>query len=241
MSEETKDKLAKPIGSLFAAKKVGVAAKVEAAKKAYNPTEMKNRIIILADDSGSMAGDDISNAKKGISEFLKTVNPTDTSIGIYGFNHNRRWPLSCDMASLDILKEQLQATEITPLYHTLDEIIEREDLTRVVVFSDGQPTDYSHLHHYDYDRDEDETYTGGTINPGILQILNKYKAKGIPVDTVYIGAGENEHLEFIAKYTDGLYIVFKETGNFAKAFKYLTPAFRHMLTDGNFRKEIGAK
>lgn len=240
MSDEIEKKeekgLAIKTSSPFAVKKVGIAAKAAEAAKAFNPAERENRIIVLADDSGSMSGTPIENAKKAISEFLKTCNPINTAVGIYSFA--KTWGLTCDFISLDVLKESLNATESTPLYSTLSKIITKENLTRAVVFSDGAPTDHDYRFptENDLEEEEEEDSTASKAGP----IIQSYIDKKIPIDTVYIGNGENDILKDIAEWTGGIYLHFKDSGTFGKAFKFLAPAYRGLLKDPNFRKEIGS-
>lgn len=229
------DKIVKPDQSLakrtslFAAKKVGIQKHLEQHKEvALDPREMENRIGIIGDDSGSMGGQKLIDAKKGISSFLKACGQ-GTSVALYCFHKARRWGLTADLFILDQLKDSIEADQSTPLFTTMEAMLEKENLTRAVIFSDGEATD------------------GSMDSITSRNIVEQYKARGIMVDCVFIYNArdgvevDNRNLQMIAEMTGGLYIKFKDSELFAQNFKYLTPAFRAYLTDGNFRKQIGAE
>lgn len=228
----TTNKLAK--GSLFGAKKSALASRIEDAKATQDPLKVENKIFLLVDDSGSMSGQKLNDAKKAVSEFLRTCNPQNTSVGLYSFAATN-YPLSCDFILLDILKDKLQADYGTPLYNTLGNIINGNQVdgspsfNRVVALSDGSPTDWD-----GYDSDGPESTPG--------PIINSYIVAKIPIDTVYIGLEDTDHgaitLKRIAEWTGGIFLHFKDSGTFAKSFKFLAPAFRAMLTDGKFKEQI---
>src|SRR6185369_83814 len=94
--EKTGDKIAVR-RSLFAGKKVGIAAKVEAAKATFDPSKMEHRIGIIFDDSGSMDGvttpgfkstiqvssrSKIEDAKEGVKEFFKACDLSKTACSL---------------------------------------------------------------------------------------------------------------------------------------------------------------
>lgn len=223
--------LTKP-SSPFAAKKSKLQLAAEAAKASLNPQDCKEKIFLLVDDSGSMGQEGIKNAKQAVSEFLRVCNPLDTAVGLYSFAP-KHYDLTCDFPLLDVLKESLSPDFGTPLFRTLDSIFEQQKgqnkgFTRIVTLSDGAP-DYS-----DFD--------GKPKNEVAGPIISKFIANSIIIDTVYIGCSETDEgarvMEKIAKQTGGIFLHFKEGGTFAAAFKFLAPAFRAMLTDGNFKEKI---
>jgi Mg-chelatase subunit ChlD len=225
--EATGNKLAKR-SAIFAGKKVGLAAKVAEAGQNSNPLEMTNRIGLVFDDSGSMGGEPLAKAKEAVDAFIKSCNPFDTSLALYLFGpdaSNR--PLTTDLVILNMYVQGLDAPNGTPLYGTLDKLINKEPVTRAVVFSDGSPTD----EHKESD--------------GAKRILEQYKAKGVVADTVFIGHATDSYgaseLQWIAEYTGGVFLQFKDAATFAKNFKYLAPKFRAMLSDKSFVDEITKK
>jgi hypothetical protein len=45
-------------------------------------------------------------------------------------------------------------------------------------------------------------------------------------------------MQELAELTGGVYLHFTDVSVMAKSFKYLTPAYRAMLTSGDFRKKL---
>lgn len=202
----------------FAIKKVGLAAKLEGAQSALMldvPT-MTNRIGIIFDDSGSMAGKEINDAHDGIDAFVKNCNSADTALALYPLNMPSK-SLTLDFADIALYGKNIPATGGTPLYSKLLQLINMEPITRAIAFSDGGPTD----------QEEDS--------------IPAYIKKKIPIDTVYLGSSENDPgavvMKSIAERTGGIFLHFTDTSVFAKAFKYLTPAYRAMLTSGTIDKK----
>ena len=101
--------------------------------------------------------------------------------------------------------------------------------------SDGSPTDW----YANYD-DESDSFGVGKED----SVLKKYIEQKIPVDCVHIGdatSGE-AFLKKIAEATNGIFLKFSDTSAFSKAFGYLAPGFRAMLTSGQVdARELGAK
>lgn len=226
--EATGNKLAKKT-SLFAGKKVGLAAKVEEARKNIPPpNEMANRIGLVFDDSGSMCGEPLAKAKEAVDAFIKSCNPFDTAVALYllGADQNNRG-LTNDLVILNMYVQGLDCPNGTPLFGSMDKLINKEPITRAVVFSDGSPTD------------------GGKEYPQSKAVLDQYKQKGIIADTVFIGHPTDTHsietMKWIAEYTGGIFLLFKDASTFAKNFKYLAPKFRAMLSDKSFVEEITKK
>lgn len=226
--------LTKP-SSPFAAKKSKLQLAAEAAKASLNPQDCKEKIFLLVDDSGSMGQKGIKNAKQAVSEFLRVCNPLDTAVGLYSFAP-KHYDLTCDFPLLDVLKESLSPDFGTPLFRTLDSIFEQQKgaergFTRVVALSDGSP-----------DYDDVDRVSIDALPESAGPIISKFIANSIILDTVYIGCSETDEgarvMEKIAKQTGGIFLHFKEGGTFAAAFKFLAPAFRAMLTDGNFKEKI---
>ena len=113
--------------------------------------------------------------------------------------------------------------------------LEKVPMTRGIIVSDGEATDWR-----DRDYEDDDTPHDPQAKNDILAL---YKKAAIPIDCVHIGdssSGE-ELLRRIAKETGGLYIKFSDVNAFSKGFSYLTPGYRAMLTDGSVSaSELGA-
>jgi Mg-chelatase subunit ChlD len=115
-------------------------------------------------------------------------------------------------------------------------LADNPDVTRCVIFSDGEATDGTlYLEGQPKGYNLDRSY-----------VVEKFVGKEIKVDTVFITDNfskdrDHEVLKEIARRTGGEYLKFSDSGTFAKAFKYLAPAFRGYLADPNFKKQIGAE
>lgn len=186
-----------------------------------DPSKMTDRIGIVFDDSGSMSGR-ITEAHQGVEEFLRNCKPAVTAVTIYPMC-SEAMPLTADLIKLANQVKTIQATGGTPLLRTLDKMIQRESLTRAIVFSDGQPDD-----------------------PNYYTVAQSCKDKKIPVDTVFIGGGSdfytNRAIQFmqnLAKATDGIFMHFDPAKmNFRTAFKYLSPGYYGMLSDKSVVSDI---
>jgi len=187
-----------------------------------------NRIGLMPDCSGSMHGEKEQHLRSACEEFIRSCDFSNTSVAIRTFGlegAELRGPLSRSSVILNTLTNQLRATGGTPMLACLRDSIENLSMTRGLVISDGSATDWIAVQH-----------------PYNNEVVEKYKAAGIPVDCVHIGdstSGEGL-LKFLAEATGGLFIKFKNTGNFAQAFKYLAPAYRAMLGDGKVLLTFGA-
>lgn len=179
-----------------------------------SPQEMEHRIGIVFDDSGSMSSR-IAQAHLAVEEFLRSCEKDKTAVAVYPMN-DKALQLSSNLPALAILVSKIQATGSTPLLATLKDMLRKENLTRAIVFSDGQPDNES----------------------GVDTI----KDFGKPVDTIYIGR-ENPYAEDfmrkLAETTGGIYLKFDPNSpNFRNSFKYLSPGLRYMLTDKAFVESI---
>lgn len=205
--------------------KVGLAAKKQEARAldptapvSINPAEMPDRIGIVFDDSGSMAGSAISDAHAGIEEFLRSCKPQTTAIAVYPMNAPA-YRLNNNLPNTAMLVKTIRATGGTPALDTLKRMINCENLTRAIMFSDGGYSDY--------------------IFEGVVAIC---KEKSIPVDTVFIGPDDSAQMQRLSEATGGIYLHFDGTkSNFRTAFKYLSPGFRAMLMDKSFADKIQGK
>lgn len=201
-----------------------------------NTANAKERIIIVADDSGSMDGLPMQQQKKAIAAFLGVCNPTDTAVGITPMNRER---INLTLNHPMILAKTSGWPDHdgggTPTFKTLETALEQKP-TRVVLVSDGQPTDgAAKQKNYRSWGPEEDSIPGAEINP----TLTKYKTTGVKIDTVFIGSESDSsgqaEMRAIAELTGGIYIFFKEGESFAKQFKYLAPAYYAMLTAGTIK------
>src|SRR5205807_8665472 len=71
----------------------GLKSKLQTAQQSGttldNVANAKERIIIVADDSGSMDGLPMQQQKKAIAAFLGVCNPLDTAVGVTPMNRER--------------------------------------------------------------------------------------------------------------------------------------------------------
>jgi hypothetical protein len=233
--------------------KFGLAAKKEAAKKAaenqlattqaskaleLQPKDMANRIGIIFDDSGSMMGQAIKDAQQGVEEFLRNCEKDNTAVAVYGMGDEDSFnspfasggsktslSLTTNLPAVAIWCKGLTASWGTPTLKRLKAMFQAENVTRVIIFSDGRP-----------DRMPD---------------VNDWKwitGQGIAIDTVYIpvsGRADKEASYFmkqLAERTGGIYLCFERgKSNFAQAFKYLAPTLRHLLADRSFVDKLEGK
>lgn len=208
-----------PVG--LAARKAAAAA-IEPAREAVTiePDKMPDRIGIVFDDSGSMYGT-IEDAHLAVEEFLRSCKPATTAVAIWPMNVSYL-KMCTDLPQLAIQVKNIQATGGTSILGTLDKMRQCENLTRAIVFSDGEDSDYN--------------FEG---------IISGYQTAKIPVDTVYIGP-ESERairlLKRIAEATGGIFLHFDpKKSNFRESFKYLAPGYRAMLADKSFADKIQGK
>lgn len=198
-----------------------VQQKLEQASKEINsidPTKAEHRIGIVFDDSGSMSGDPIKKAKQAVQGFCQTCNPNNTAITVYPLNAQPK-PLTNNFALVNMFVNALRDSGGTPLYSRVMLCIVDEPVTRMVVFSDGEP-DY-------YERDNKR-----------LACIALCQEKKIKVDTVFIGSGKNEFLIELAEKTGGIYMHFTDMSVFAKNMKYLAPTFYAMLGDPSVKDKV---
>lgn len=239
--------------------KVGFSAKVDTARKQgnlatelFDCTKYPNRIVLCIDDSGSMSssmepvpGNSVerfaepkdtrmSTCRKACEEFLNVCDSRDTALGMYTISTGREYPLTNLYIPLLGYIRELSATGGTPTIQTLDKIITKEKVSRVVLVSDGESGAMSIPNRWEVDPPNNKKH----LTEIACQTLDKYKSFNIPIDTVYIGtqgdSGEAE-MKTIAEYTNGLYMFFKSGESFRSKFKYLAPAFRGMLVSGEVK------
>lgn len=188
------------------------------------PAVAKNRIRIVFDDSGSMAGQKLVDAQIGCEEFLRACKLNETAVAVHPMNGKAR-DLTADLPKLAVSIHGIKTAGSTPMFQALTKAQYAEPkATRFIVFSDGAPTDSGKER----------------------RIQTAIKAE-TPIDTVLIWDGaagverssEYTLLKEIADRTGGIFLVFDRTKvNFQDAFKYLSPGLRLALSDGKFRADL---
>lgn len=184
----------------------------------------KDRIAIIADDSGSMGVEKMQDAKDGMIEFMRNCVPIEVACAIYPLNDSQI-SLSTNLPQLSIKIADFRSTGGTPLFETLKKAQREKSITRYIIFSDGEPNSENNKE----------------------SCLNEAIERKTPIDTVLIADdGWTEEslkqyrayllLKEIADRTGGYFLVFQRGKvNFKTAFKYLSPGLRLMLTDDNTR------
>lgn len=195
-------------------------------------SKAKDRIIIVADDSGSMGIQGMQQLKKAIEGFLSVCSPVDTAVGVTWLNAPSLNLTLIHQLILSMIAP-IEATGGTPIFEKLQATLEQSP-TRVVLVSDGSPTDG---HYTQEENDLDDFYRNNASRARTT--IKSYQAKQLKIDAVYIGNERNEvaikEMCSIAEATGGIFIFFKEGESFAKSFKYLAPAYYAMLTSGEIK------
>lgn len=233
--------------ALAAARKAAMEPKKDAMIKFIDPAEARERLRIVADDSGSMSGE-VQNVKDGIVELLRNSTPNQTAVAVHllckADSDNPMSKLESDLPKLGGL---VQSTKFgmggTPLFRRMKETLEATPFcTRLVVFTDGSPTD-SILEWKPYQPDE-QFALAFPHEPDAIAIVNIAKSKEVPIDTIFFGSEEYNTdavklLKYLASETGGYFMVFDpQKVSFKKAFKYLSAGNRLMLASESVRKEI---
>jgi Mg-chelatase subunit ChlD len=219
--------------------------KPDALVKWISPAEARNRDRIIFDDSGSMSSE-IENAKTGTIEYLRNCPPNQSAVAVHFLNTQDE-----ELASLnsDLMQvaERLKAKHLktggTPLFTTITKAMDLTPfLTRMIVFTDGEPTDK--LAEYDRNAASDDPTLFHMLRSADI-VIAKAKDRKAPIDTVYFGPDVEytqraiKFLKYLAEKTGGYFLHFDPAKvSFAKAFKYLAPANRLMLASESVRKEI---
>ena len=201
------------------------------------PESMPNRICILPDCSGSMGSvvdfrvmesdrmpdkTKMDYLKEAVESFGENCKWSETSVAVVSFPHNvTELPLTNQQGMFVAGITTLKVSGNTPMGHSMARAIENVPMTRAIIISDGEATD----------------------NPMPIETAHQYAEAKIPIDCVHIGREQHgeELLQQIAKITDGKYIKFDDVANFAKALKYLTPAYRALLNAPSAAEILGAK
>ena len=249
MSDEKSNKLTVPVKlGTSTLPSFGLKAKLQTAVASGttldNTANAKERIIIVADDSGSMDGLPMQQQKKAIAAFLGVCNPIDTAVGITPMNRER---INLTLIHPMILSKTAGWPDHggggTPMFKALEQALSQNP-TRVVLVSDGEPMDQNALEAKENEEWHSRRYydnDGGLDlkNYEVNKVLKQYQEKKLKIDTVYIGEESStsavQEMRAIAELTGGMYIFFREGESFAKQFKYLAPAYYAMLTAGTIK------
>lgn len=258
MSEEPGNKLTfKPASfskdaALKAAREKASAAKAAntAAITKYLPaTECKDRLGLIFDDSGSMSSH-IDHVKQAHVEFFKNCTPNQTAawVRMLCASNPILEKLNSNLVELaQLVTDAKVGLGGTPLFTKMLEGIKAEpSINRMIVFTDGSPTDKL----LPYDKypapgaNEVEGAIGIYYRTDADTIIEQAIEKKIVIDTIFFGS-ESYHsreialLKYFAEKTGGYFMVFDPSKvDFRKALKYLAPVNRLMLGDGDFRKEL---
>ena len=192
--------------------------RIEQAQKESIPVEsLANRIVLALDCSASMRGQSIEILREAADSFIEeSILDGQTAIGIQSFPEGTLTPLSNELFQLRMQVFGLQASGGTPMRRCLVTLPEKFSCTRVVLMSDGEPTDWS-----DWNTDLDE-------------VLKPFLEFEIPIDTIHASRGDSGEtiLRLIAEATGGIFIKFQDIKNLRTGLKYLSPQKRLMLTAG---------
>lgn len=200
-----------------------------------DPTKCNSRLGLVFDDSGSMSGQPIQDAHTAVKNFTVSCNYQETSIALYPLNLSPK-PLTVDYDVLNLFVQGIKATGGTPLYTKLLELIEKENITRAVVFSDGSPTDSKLIGHAESWDSKPAAFA--------QDIIKKYQEKEIPIDTIFIGEAYDEasggyaEMKRIAELTGGIFIHFKDSNSLASNLKYLAPRYRALLANAELKEKV---
>lgn len=198
------------------------------------PKKAKDIIKILFDDSGSMMGQKLADAKAGSIEFMRNCQINQVALGIYPFNTEAIQP-DTDLPDVGALIQHIQVKGSTPMFETLERAMKEEiRATRYIIFTDGAPDN----------------------NNKMNELIEKAQADKTPIDTVWIvqfdsslshpWSEDQKHLrqeyvllKSIADATSGFFLIFdRNKVNFAQAFKFLAPGNRLMLASESFRNDL---
>jgi len=200
---------------------------------------MPHRLCLMLDRSSSMSSPadytrdrkdnktKIELLKDAIDNFVNRCDFQNTSLAVETFPASLELSLCSIGVMITSSVAGITASGNTPMRRCVESCLEKIPMTRGIIVSDGEATDW---HFSDYDEDDSET-----PSPSGDQLLIKYKTAQIPIDCVHIGdssSGE-EVLRRITKETGGVYLKFSDVNAFSKGFSYLTPGYRAQLTDGS--------
>ena len=179
---------------------------------------IKDRLGIVFDDSVSMSGSKIKEAKDGVIDFLRNCVPNQCAVALYPMESTCH-KLETNLPWLAGKVLEIEVQGYTPLVATAIKMLKQNPtLTRGIVFSDGQPD-----------------------SPNTATLVAMCKERKVPLDTVYIGTEFDDAIAFMRKLaedTGGTFIHLKPGVSMRSTFKYLAPAYRGMLADKSFVENL---
>jgi Mg-chelatase subunit ChlD len=205
------------------------------------PEKATEVLDIVFDNSGSMSGQALTDAKDGVTEFMMACTPNETALRIVPLN-NGDFALTkvtntftCDLPLIaGTVLDKIHAEGGTPLYKVIQDgmypPVESEQqlkAKRMVVFSDGIPD--------------------GGESQMLDQTIQQAVANSVVLDTCLIAAAGRATesnsayriMKRLAEETGGVFLVFeKGKCDFKKGFKYLTKGNRKLLMDNNFKTAL---
>jgi hypothetical protein len=225
------------------------AQKIEnpaAVQKWINPEDAPERIHIIFDDSGSMSFE-IKNAKDGVIEFFRNCIPNQSSVYvkmICAFNPDiEKWNSNLIQAA-EFLQKANAGLGGTPLFEHMNLAFNYNvKPTRMVVFTDGSPSDHLVVQKYEEQREKPWTQLE-RWKASADQIIGRAKEHKVPIDTVFFGSADYNQdeialLKYFSDQTGGYFLHFDPAKvNFRTAFKYLAGTNRLMLASESVRREI---
>jgi Mg-chelatase subunit ChlD len=204
---------------------------------------LPHRICLMLDKSSSMSALEtvtqsrIDLLKDAVNNFIARCSFNDTAVAIRTFPESLQVELTNNPIMLQGAMFGIDASGGTPMQACVQRVITDIPITRAIIVSDGEATDW----HEFGDTDNDGEFS--KYSPGAA-LLKTYKDQAIPIDCVHIGSSSSgeELLRRIARETGGLYLKFTDVSAFAKSFGFLTPGYRAQLTDGSVSaSQLGAK
>lgn len=240
MTDEVKDKTKAPasltqpvrLGSKLNAfhQQVAAGAKVQIPSAASTGTPSfadMSSTVIFPDCSGSMSDivgppgyhkeriegeshDKSYFCRQAVNTFIDNCFVGATKVGIASFPELVVVEPTHDLNAVKLAAQAIEPTGSTPMHEPLDFVLDEWPITHGIVVSDGSPDDKGM----------------------VLEAAKRYKARGVKVDAVHIGADHDgeELMKALAETTGGIYIKFTDVKAFAESFKYLTPKHRLTLT-----------
>jgi hypothetical protein len=180
--------------------------------------------VIFPDCSGSMS-DIVENTygerqsethnksyfcRQAVNTFIDNCFLGATKVGLASFPELVVIEPTLDLNTVKSAAQAIEPSGSTPMHEPLEFVIDEWPITHGIVVSDGSPDERSL----------------------VLAAAQRYKAKGVKVDAVHIGAdhGGEELMKQLAEITGGIYIKFTDVKAFAESFKFLTPKYRLQLT-----------
>lgn len=203
--------------------------------------KMPNHILLLLDFSRSMSTREtdtetrLSLTEKATQAFVSQIDASNTAVAMQSFPERLNSSLTNDKTQLWLMAQGFVTCGSTPMCNALRKNC-TENYTRVIIISDGEPTDGDPCD--DTGIQSEDRYEVSSGAP----VITLYIARKIPIDCIHISnstKGE-ELMKRIAKLTGGHYIKFRSVSNMVEAMSYLLPQNRGALGLPEARKLLNA-